>query len=142
MDREVFLDTAYAVALVAQTDRFHQAAVEFAIRLTSEQTQVITTSAVVTEIGNSLSGQRYRASAVQLLDLIDNDPTITILNVTEAIHRQARNLYRNRMDKEWGLTDCISFVTMQERQMTEALTSDVHFEQAGFRALLREVVPG
>jgi uncharacterized protein len=42
----------------------------------------------------------------------------------------------SRRDKEWSLTDCISFVVMKERGLTEALTADHHFEQAGFKALL------
>jgi predicted nucleic acid-binding protein len=46
--------------------------------------------------------------------------------------------YSQRLDKEWGLTDCVSFIVMQDRKITEALTTDEHFEQAGFRALLLE----
>jgi len=45
-------------------------------------------------------------------------------------------MYSNRLDKDWGMIDCISFVIMQERNLTEALTSDHHFEQAGFKVLL------
>jgi len=50
---------------------------------------------------------------------------------------QALELFRNRPDKQWGLVDCVSFIVMQERGLTEALTTDEHYEQAGFRALLR-----
>ncbi|MFM6264927.1 MAG: PIN domain-containing protein, partial [Dolichospermum sp.] len=42
-----------------------------------------------------------------------------------------------REDKEWGLVDCISFIVMQDRGISDALTTDIHFQQAGFRALLR-----
>jgi predicted nucleic acid-binding protein len=48
------------------------------------------------------------------------------------------DLYNNRPDKAWSLTDCISFVVMQEHGISEALTGDHHFEQAGFVALLAE----
>jgi len=47
-------------------------------------------------------------------------------------------LFDSRADKEWSLTDCISFVVMEDRGLTDALTADHHFEQAGFRALLNE----
>jgi uncharacterized protein len=47
-------------------------------------------------------------------------------------------LFKQRKDKEWGLVDCISFIVMQNREITDALTADIHFQQAGFRALLRE----
>ena len=47
-------------------------------------------------------------------------------------------MHKERSDKSWSLTDCISFVVMGEHGITDALTGDRHFEQAGFRALLRE----
>jgi len=59
-----------------------------------------------------------------------------VVPLSEALFRQSFDLYRQRLDKEWGLTDCISFVVMQERGITEALTADHHFRQAGFLALL------
>ena len=59
-----------------------------------------------------------------------------IVFVDTLFHR-ARELFRERPDKQWGITDCISFVVMQEHDVTEALTADQHFEQAGHRALLR-----
>jgi hypothetical protein len=46
-------------------------------------------------------------------------------------------LYGERMDKDWPLTDCISFVVMQREGITDALTGDRHFEQAGFVPLLK-----
>ncbi|KAF5428591.1 hypothetical protein C5S39_11130 [Candidatus Methanophagaceae archaeon] len=54
--------------------------------------------------------------------------------------QRAIDFYRDREDKEWGLTDCISFIVMGDQGLTDALTADEHFEQAGFRALLRENV--
>ena len=58
---------------------------------------------------------------------------------TQELYRSAFDLFSQRTDKEWSLTDCISFVVMQQRGLTEALTSDGHFEQAGFKALLRAI---
>jgi predicted nucleic acid-binding protein len=46
-------------------------------------------------------------------------------------------LYRSRLDKEWGLTDCISFIVMEQRGITKALTTDLHFQQAGFAVLMK-----
>ena len=60
-----------------------------------------------------------------------------IVPLTNDLYAQALILYRSRIDKEWGLVDCLSFVVMRERMLTEALTADQHFEQAGFQALLR-----
>ena len=91
---------------------------------------------MVLEIGNALAKQRYRAAAVRLLEALENDPVVEIIPLPEGLYARAMQLYRERPDKEWGLTDCVSFVVMQERSITEALTADDHFRQAGFRPLL------
>ena len=73
---------------------------------------------------------------MKLLYALEHDPSVEVLPLSEALFRQGFGLYRQRLDKEWGLTDCISFMVMQERGITEALTADHHFRQAGFLALL------
>ena len=138
MQAEVFLDTAYAIALSSPTDQFHARALELAEQLESLGTQLVTTRAVLLEIGNALSKQRYRQAAVQLLDALEADPTVDIVPLLEPLYARGMQLYRARPDQEWGLTDCVSFLVMQDRGLTEALTTDEHFQQAGFRALLRE----
>ena len=68
-----------------------------------------------------------------------DDPNIEIVSVDAALFERALALYGERMDKEWGLTDCLSFVVMQERNLTQALTTDRHFSQAGFANLLQDL---
>jgi predicted nucleic acid-binding protein len=63
---------------------------------------------------------------------------VEIVSLSENLYRQAFRLYRQRQDKEWGLVDCLSFVVMIERGVKAALTSDVHFQQAGFQVLLKK----
>jgi predicted nucleic acid-binding protein len=99
---------------------------------------MITTRAVLLETGNALSKRRYRAAAVALLSAMERDPSIEIVPLSADIYAESLELYRARPDKEWGLTDCFSFVVMKARGIAEALTADEHFEQAGFHGLLRE----
>jgi predicted nucleic acid-binding protein len=138
MEPEVFLDTAYAIALSSRTDQYHDKAVELARQLKEEGTKLVTTRAVLLEIGNALSGERYRTAAVRLLEALEADPDVGIVPLTESLYAQAVALFRDRPDKEWGLTDCVSFVVMRERRMRSALTTDDHFAQAGYQVLLRE----
>lgn len=135
---EAFLDASYAIALSASTDQYHQRAVQLAKQVEAERIRLITTRAVVLEIGNALAKLRYRGAASLLLAAIEEDPNIEVVPLSEELYQRAFHLYRQRADKEWGLTDCISFVLMQERGLTAALTADDHFRQAGFRVLLRE----
>lgn len=134
---KVFLDAAYAIALAAPNDQHHAQAVKLAERLETDGVQLITTRAVVLEIGNALSKQRYRRDAIQLLHALEADPLVAIIPISEDLYQRGFRLYRTRPDKDWGITDCISFVVMEEQGLTEALTTDEHFQQAGFRALLR-----
>ncbi len=135
---ELFLDTSYAIALSSPPDQHHARAVALAEKIEAQQQRFVTTRAVMLEIGNALAKQRYRAAAIRLLDALERDPAVEIVRLSEALYARAMRLYRERLDKEWGLTDCVSFVVMQERGLTEALTTDDHFRQAGYRALLIE----
>ncbi len=138
MTNKVFLDTAYAIALSVESDEDHERAEELADQLEAQATQLVTTRAVLLEIGNALSKKRYRKAALELLDALEQDPLVEIVPLSEELYKQALELFRSRPDKEWGLVDCVSFVVMQERGLTEALTIDEHFKQAGFRPLLRD----
>lgn len=74
-----------------------------------------------------------------LLDLLDEDPLIEMTPLSDELYEQGRIFFRRHHDKAWSLTDCISFIVMRDRGLTEALTADGHFRQAGFRPLLRSV---
>lgn len=134
---ELFLDTSYAIALSSTSDRHHEQALTLAREIEIDPTiRLVTTRAVLLEIGNALARQKFRNIAVQLLRSLENDSTVAIIPLSEALFAAAMQLFQSRADKEWGLTDCVSFVVMQERAITDALTADAHFQQAGFRPLL------
>lgn len=90
------------------------------------------------EIGNALAKPRTRKVAIDLLEALEKDSQLEIVPLSESLFRRSFELYQRRTDKEWGLTDCISFIVMQDRGITDALTTDEHFQQAGFPPLLRE----
>lgn len=121
MRAEVFLDTAYAIALSSANDHFHQRALLLADQLEAAETRLVTTHAVLLEIGNALSKQRYRSAAIQLLDALEADPKVEIISLSAELYTRALQMYRERPDKEWGLTNCVSFIIMQDRGISEAL---------------------
>ncbi len=136
---EMLLDSSFAIALSATSDQFHRKAVEISGRIEAQSIRLITTHAVLLEIGNALSRQRYRRAAIQLLTSLHADPSIVIVSLSASLYQRAFQLFEERSDKEWGMTDCLSFVVMEERSLHEALTADHHFREAGFRALLLEL---
>lgn len=134
---EVFLDTAFAIALSSPKDAHHEQAKLISDRLEADATRLITTRAVIIEIGNALAKQAFRTAAIDLIESLEQDPEAEIIPVSEELCKRAFDLYRERRDKEWGLTDCISFVVMRDKGLSAALTTDRHFQQAGFQALMR-----
>jgi predicted nucleic acid-binding protein len=134
----LFLDSAFAIALAAPEDDAHAKAVSLATALRARNQRMLTTTAVVFEIGDALSKPRYRRSAIELMTGILTDPRIEVVPVTPALAQRAFGLFQRRPDKAWGMTDCLSFIVMEERGIREALTTDEHFGQAGFVALLKD----
>jgi len=133
-----FLDAVYSIALVSATDQHHRMAAEVAAELKAKPARLVTTRAVLVEIGNALAKPHLRAVGIELLKSFENDPRIEIVALDDALYRRGFELFHSRPDKAWSLTDCISFVVMRERGLSQALTFDQHFEQAGFTALLRQ----
>jgi uncharacterized protein len=134
----LFLDSAYAIALAAPDDESHAKAAALAAELRSRNLQMLTTEAVVFEIGDALSKPKFRRIAIELMTSIFTDPRITVAPVTSVLVQRAFELFQRRPDKGWGMTDCLSFIVMEEHGIQQALTTDEHFEQAGFVALLNQ----
>jgi uncharacterized protein len=123
--------------VASRTDTHHGRAVALSREIQSRAIKLITSRAVCFEIGDGLARLRFRGVAIAFLQALESAPSVEIVPSSEDLATAAFDLYRQRAGKEWGLTDCMAFVIMRERGITEALTSDEHFEQAGFKALFR-----
>lgn len=141
MKPEVFLDTSFAIALAAPQDHLHPRAVHLAKLLDEAGTRLITTQTVMLEIGNILCQKPHRHQAIVLLNALASDPKVEIVPLSQELYERAFQLYSESSDQEWGFIDCVSFIVMQFCGITEALTANEHFQQVGFRALLRESLP-
>lgn len=132
----LFIDTSYIYALTNPRDQWHQKANDWRIKIRDKKSFLITTEFILTEIGNGLSSLKFRRDAVKIIHLLEENPYVEIVPATSELFKQALKLYEQRQDKNWGLTDCTSFVVMSENKLNDALTTDEHFRQAGFNALL------
>jgi predicted nucleic acid-binding protein len=101
------------------------------------QARVVTTEYVLLEVATFFCQTAHRSVFLGLLQTLQNDPATTIVPSSSDLWQRGVDLFAARLDKDWSLTDCISFVVMQEHGITDALTADHHFEQAGFVALLK-----
>ncbi len=97
---------------------------------------LVTTTAVLNETANSLCAPNFRNAVSSFYRRIQTSGLIRIEFVDEMLWEDGWNLYEKHNDKEWSLTDCISINIMKEHNISEVLTTDHHFEQAGFVRLL------
>lgn len=133
--RVVFADASFYTALFNRRDSLHARAVAWQRALTASSSRILMTEAILWEFLNSLSVPPVRVRAVQGYRHIHADPRIEVINFDAPLTVAALELYESHTDKGWGVTDCLSFWIMRERSLTEALTADHHFQQAGFVAL-------
>lgn len=134
----VFLDTAYVFALINTRDQWHARAKTLERDLNAERRQLVTSEFVLTEIADGLSALRFRDQAIQVIDALTRNRHATIVSASSELYEAGLQLFRQRRDKDWGLTDCTSFVIMNQQNLRCVLTTDEHFRQAGFQALMLE----
>lgn len=132
--RPIFADTSYFIALVISGDEHHEAAAAWA---RSSQQPLCTTEYVLIETGNFLSPIGWRRRFVDLYERLEADSDSLVISASHSLLRRGVDLYASRSDHAWSLVDCISFVVMRDEGLTDALTFDKHFEQAGFASILK-----
>jgi predicted nucleic acid-binding protein len=130
-----FCDSFYFFVLLNPSDNAHLRAVEYT---TNFKGTLVTTAWVLTELADGMATPLQRERFVHFLDGIRQRHDVAVVPPDLGLFEEGVQLYRNRLDKAWSLTDCISFIVMQKQGITEALTGDHHFEQAGSRILLKD----
>ena len=131
---QIFADTYFLLALLNERDADHAKAGEWWERLRADE--IITTAWVLVELADGMSRGQGRKVCARFIEDLRSAQTFRVIEPAPALLWRGFDLYRQREDKEWSLTDCISFVVMGDEGLTDALTGDRHFEQAGFTALL------
>jgi predicted nucleic acid-binding protein len=99
--------------------------------------RLVTTEWVLIELADALSAPGARSTAVAFLQAVRADPLFDIIDYDPVVYQAGFDLFATRPDKAWSLTDCISFTVMTQHGLSEALTADHHFEQAGFRPVFK-----
>jgi hypothetical protein len=131
---ELFADTSFFVSFLSLRDEHHELAADY---MRSVQGRMVTTTLVLVELGNYLSATRDRARFTPFWRDLRADKRFEVLPADSKLIENGIQEYSRRLDQQWSFTDCTSFVVMRRRKISDALTADHHFDQAGFRALLR-----
>ncbi len=133
MQNKLFIDTAFVAALINKKDQYHKQALVLSKKY--ENVLMVSTDVVLFEIGNALA-KNYKKEAVKIIQIFCSSDEITVVKLNPALFKKAFDIYKRYDDKGWGMVDCLSFVVMRENNITDVLTCDKHFEQAGFNALM------
>jgi predicted nucleic acid-binding protein len=134
-----FADTSFWIGLSSKRDQHHQRAVAWFQFVTRTRSTIVTTEAVLLEWLNAMSDVSTRRTAVESYLKVRADRRIEVVPVQPELLDSAIQLYRDRPDKSWSLTDCLSVLVMERRGLVEALTTDRDFEQAGLRPVMLSV---
>lgn len=140
MADSLFVDTGYVRALLQTADKFHDVAAAWQRKIRQERTPLVISTAIFLELGDGFCQPEQWARAAPVIAAFRANRHVTVVQVDEDVFARALGLRNARADKDWGLTDCTSFIIMGDRKITAALSCDHHFQQAKFRALLREAI--
>jgi uncharacterized protein len=136
--RPVFADSLYWISIVKPNDPWRDAAK--AARKELGEVRTVTTDEVLSEFlaALSASGERLRRQAAKMVRAILSNPNVKVVPQSRDSFLRGLELYEQRGDKEYSLTDCVSMNAMRSEAITDALTNDRHFEQEGFTILMKK----
>lgn len=136
---KLFVDTSGWASLFHPDDLFHEQAETLYEGIRKNGIRLITTNYVIAETVALLTSpfRTPRQAVIGLVNSIKTSALVDLIHINENLDKRAWDLLSNRIDKDWSLVDCSSFVVMQNERITESLTTDHHFEQAGFVRLLK-----
>ncbi len=133
---KVFVDTSAWIALLNKRDGLHLSAKSVMSDLRQQNAWLLTTDLIFIEVADALGKPPMRQTTIAYLNRWRSFQNLDIVPINKIPLEEAWSLYYQRLDKDWGLTDCTSFVVMRQENITHAFTSDRHFEQAGFVKML------
>lgn len=128
----LFADTFFYLALLQDADPAHKQA----LAESRSNRRIVTTEFILLELGNACARAEDHSDFLALVEGMRASPRITIVPLDSELLNRGFQRMAERPDKDWSLTDCISFLVMEDMQLTEALTGDSHFAQAGFKVIL------
>ena len=128
----VFVDTGYLLALEIANDQYHQTAMQHWQGIVAERPRLVTTSYVFDEIVTFFNSRRHHAKAIEVGNNLLQSPSTQLIHVDTALFYEGWAYFQRHQDKDYSLTDCISFLVMQKLGIQKAFAFDQHFVQAGF----------
>jgi len=137
MTEAVFVDSFAWIAAINKSDNYHEISLKTIETLLKKGLKLVTSNYVIVETINALSKAEFRKAVIEFVDKLEMSPSVEIIKITDEMYNNAWALYQQRMDKDWGITDCTSFEVMRMFNIKKAFTNDKHFEQAGYSLVVK-----
>ena len=137
MTEAVFVDSFAWIAAINKSDNYHEISLKTIETLLKKGLKLVTSNYVIVETINALSKAEFRKAVIEFVDKLEMSPSVEIIKITDEMYNNAWALYQQRMDKDWGITDCTSFEVMRMFNINKAFTNDKHFEQAGYSLVVK-----
>lgn len=137
MTETVFVDSFAWIAVINKSDNYHRISLKTLEEFLNKHVNLITTNYAIVETINALSKVEFRKAVIEFINKLERSPSVEIVKITDEIYNNAWTLYQQRMDKNWGITDCTSFEVMRMFNIRKAFTNDKHFEQAGYSVVVK-----
>ena len=137
MTETVFVDSFAWIAVINKSDNYHRISLKTLEEFLNKHVNLIATNYAIVETINALSKVEFRKTVVEFINKLERSPSVEIVKITDEIYNNAWALYQQRMDKNWGITDCTSFEVMRMFNIRKAFTNDKHFEQAGYSVVVK-----
>jgi uncharacterized protein len=137
----LFIDTSGWASLFVASQPYHSPAEQYFRAFIQQNRKIYTTNYVITELVALLNSPLKvpRPQIFEIVDAIKSSVYVEVIHIDSKTDASAWQLCKDRLDKAWSLVDCSSFVVMKDQKIQEALTTDQHFEQAGFIRLLKQL---
>ncbi len=133
MSNIYFLDTSYIVALEIKNEDIHSQVLEHWLSLMPQKPNLVTTTYIFDEVVTLLNSRKLHTKAVEVGTLLLESPDISLVDIDKTLFMEGWHDFQKYKDKSFSLTDCLSFVVMREKNIINALTLDIHFQQVGFQ---------
>ncbi len=130
--KKVFIDTSYLLALELANDKFHKISIDHWQSIQPSLPELVTTSYIFDEVVTFFNNRGYHAKAISVGNLLLQSPTVRLIHINDQLFYDGWTFFMRHHDKNYSLTDCLSFIIMSKLRIKTALSFDAHFKQAGF----------
>lgn len=136
MNKTVFVDTSGFYALLVRSDSKHQKAADILRQASKDKRHFVTSDYILDETATLFQSRGLAHLVPHVFDSVFTSKACLVAWMDQERFLKTREFFVKHADQLWSFTDCASFIIMKEMKLSLALTTDRHFQKAGFTPVL------